>query len=96
MEGKHAMTNEELLDLIYDDTPDEPPLYQAICSDYIGEICKGAIKPGQLMPTLKRVAEQYGVSESTARKGMRLMAHLGWAKSYPGYPYVATRPELAE
>ena len=87
------MASEELLDLIYDDTPEEPPLYQAICSDYIGEICKGTIKPGQLLPSAKRIAEHYGVSESTVRKGLRLMAHLGWAKSYPGYPYVAIRPE---
>jgi DNA-binding GntR family transcriptional regulator len=90
------MTNEELLDLIYDDTPDDPPLYQTICSDYIGEICDGRIKPGQPMPTLMRIAQDYGVSESTARKGMKLMARLGWARPYPNAPYTATRPELAQ
>jgi DNA-binding GntR family transcriptional regulator len=87
-----AMTNEELLDRIYDDTPDEPPLYQVICSDYIGEICDGAIKPGGLMPTAKRIAEDYGVSVSTARRSLRLLAQLGWARSHSRSAYIAVKP----
>jgi DNA-binding transcriptional regulator YhcF (GntR family) len=89
------VTDTELLDLIYDDTPDEPPLYQAVCSFYIGQICEGIIKPGDLLPSSRRAAEKHGVSEATARKGLRLMMHLGWAKSYPGYPFVAAKPEPA-
>jgi DNA-binding transcriptional regulator YhcF (GntR family) len=89
------MTESDLWGLIYDDTPDEPPLYQTVCSYYIGQICDGVIKPGQSLPPAKRVAEHHGVSEKTARKGLKLMVHLGWAKAYPGYPFVATKPETA-
>jgi DNA-binding transcriptional regulator YhcF (GntR family) len=89
------MAESDLWDLIYDDTSDEPPLYQAVCSYYIGQICDGAIKPGEPLPSSKRAAEHHGVSEKTARKGLKLMVQLGWAEASTGYPLVATKPETA-
>jgi DDE superfamily endonuclease len=35
----------------------------------------------------------FEASTSTARRGLRLLAELGWAKPVPGYPYMALRPE---
>jgi DNA-binding GntR family transcriptional regulator len=79
-------------DLLNDD-PDQPPLYAEICSYYIGKIHSGSIKPGQLLPPARRVAEEHGVSTTTARRSMRLLSALGWAKPIPGYPYMALRPQ---
>jgi DNA-binding GntR family transcriptional regulator len=79
-------------DLLHDD-PDYPPLYAEICTYYIDKIHSGCIKPGQLLPPARRIAEQHGVSPSTARRGLRLLSTLGWAKPVPGYPYMALMPE---
>jgi DNA-binding transcriptional regulator YhcF (GntR family) len=92
-EGSRAMTESNLWDLIYDDAPDEPPLYQTVCSYYIGQICDGAIKSGEPLPSAKSAAEHHGVGEKTARKGLKLMVQLGWAKAYSGRSLVATKPE---
>jgi GntR family transcriptional regulator/MocR family aminotransferase len=79
-------------DLLHDD-PDSPPMYAEICTYYIGQIHSGSIKPGQLLPPTRRVAEQHGVSRSTARRGLQLLSTLGWAKPIPGYPYMALMPD---
>jgi len=79
-------------DLLHDG-PDSPPLYAEICTYYIDQIHSGSIKPGQLLPPARRVAEQHGVSPSTARRSLRLLSMLGWAKPVPGYPHMALRPE---
>ena len=60
---------------------------------YIDRIHGGSIKPGQLLPPARRVAEQHGVSIGTVLRSLRLLGSLGWAKPIPGYPYMALRPE---
>jgi DNA-binding transcriptional MocR family regulator len=74
------------------DHPDDPPLYAGICIHYIDKIHSGSIKPGQLLPPAWRVAEEHGVSRSTARRSLKLLSTLGWAKRIPGYPYMALMP----
>jgi DNA-binding GntR family transcriptional regulator len=71
------------------------PLYAEICRFYIAEIAAGTIAPGDLLPPAHRVASQHGTSISTARRGLRLLAQIGWAKPVPGYPYLALRPDKA-
>ena len=75
------------------DEPDQPSRYETICTFYIGQIADGSIRPGELLPAAHRVAEQHGTSASTARRGLRLLADLGWATPVPGYPYIALLPE---
>jgi DNA-binding transcriptional regulator YhcF (GntR family) len=79
-------------ELLHDDA-DQSPLYTEICRFYIGQIAEGAIQPGELLPPVRRVAEKHGTSTSTARRGLRLLAEIGWAKPVPGYPYMALCPE---
>ena len=52
------------------DEPDQPSRYETICMFYIGQIANGSIRPGELLPTAYRVAEQHGTSASTARPGL--------------------------
>src|SRR2546430_13175293 len=75
------------------DEPDQPSRYETICKFYIGQIADGSIRPGELLPTAHRLAEQHGTSASTARRGLRLLADLGWATPVPGCPYMALLPE---
>ena len=64
---------------MYDDTPDPDPLHAEICRDLIDKIHTGKIQPGDFLPGLAKLAEDYGVSVATARRGLRLLRDLGWA-----------------
>jgi DNA-binding transcriptional regulator YhcF (GntR family) len=71
------------------DDDDQPPLYAEICQFYFRQITEGAIRPGELLPAAHRVAEKHG----TARRGLRLLAEIGFAQPVPGHPYIALHPE---
>ncbi|MGH3167755.1 MAG: winged helix-turn-helix domain-containing protein [Trebonia sp.] len=82
----------DLDDLLHDE-PDPPPLYVEICQHYVNQIDTGRIKPDTPLPAIGDVAEEFGVSRSTAGKGLALLASTGWARHVPGHPYQALRPE---
>ena len=75
------------------DYDDQPPLYVEICQFYFRQITEGAIRPGELLPAAHRVAEKHETSISTARRGLKLLAKIGFAQLVPGYPYIALHPE---
>ena len=77
-----------------DDQPDDPPLYVEITQDLIARIHDGRIRHADPLPPAHRLAEDHGVSTATARRGLRLLATLGWARPIPGHPYQAIRPAL--
>lgn len=79
---------------IDDDRPDDPPLYVEITRDLIRRIFDGRIRHAAPLPPARRLAADHGVSTSTARRGLRLLATLGWARRVPGHPYQAIRPAL--
>jgi DNA-binding transcriptional regulator YhcF (GntR family) len=79
-------------ELLHDDD-DQPPLYAEICQYYFRQITEGAIQVGELLPAAHRVAEKHGTSIATARRGLRLLAKIGFAQAVPGHPYIALRPE---
>jgi DNA-binding transcriptional regulator YhcF (GntR family) len=75
------------------DDEDQSPIYVEICGFYFRQIAEGAIRPGDLLPPARRVAEVHGTSTSTARRGLRLLAKIGFAAPVPGYAYMALHPE---
>jgi DNA-binding GntR family transcriptional regulator len=79
-------------ELLHDDD-DQPPLYAEICQYYFRQIIEGAIRPGELLPPAHHVAEKHGTSTATARRGLRLLAKIGFAQPVPGHPYIALHPE---
>jgi DNA-binding GntR family transcriptional regulator len=79
-------------ELLHDDD-DQPPLYVEICQFYFRQITAGAIRAGELLPPAHRVAEKHGTSIATARRGLRLLAKIGFAQAVPGSPYMALHPE---
>lgn len=76
------------------DRPDGPPLYVEITQDLIARIHDGRIRHAAPLPPAHRLAADHGVSTATARRGLRLLASLGWARPIPGHPYQAIRPAL--
>ncbi len=79
-------------ELLHDDD-DQSPLYVEICQFYFRQITEGAIRTGELLPTAHHVAKKHGTSTATARRGLRLLAKIGFAQAVPGQPYIALHPE---
>lgn len=76
-----------------DDDDDQPPLYARICRFYFTQIVDGAIQAGEFLPSADRVAEKHGTSIATARRGLRLLAKIGFARAMPGNSYMALHPK---
>lgn len=51
----------------------EKPLYHVIAKEISDSIKKGAISPNTKLPSIRRLADQYGVSNLTAMNAMRLL-----------------------
>jgi len=77
-----------------DDQPDDPPLYIQITQDLMARIHDGRIRHATPLPPARQLAEDHGVSTATVRRGLRLLADLGFARQIPGHPYQAIRPAL--
>jgi len=79
-------------ELLHEDD-DQPPLYAEICQYYFRQITEGAIRAGELLPAAHRIAAEHGTGTATARRGLRLLAKIGFAQAVPGHPYIALHPE---
>ncbi len=79
-------------ELLHDDD-DQSPLYVEICRYYFRQITDGGIRAGELLPAAHEIAEKHGTSIATARRGLRLLAKIGFAQGVPGHPYMALHPE---
>ena len=91
------MTWEQLAELnnVPDEPDDPPPLYEEITCTLIDRIANGDIKPGALLPSSTTLGTEFGVSAATAKRGLRLLASVGFARRVPGSGYQALRPERA-
>lgn len=54
-----------------------PPLYQQLKKSLYGQIESGHFKPGQLIPSERRLCEQYGMSRITVRRCIEEMTNEG-------------------
>jgi DNA-binding FadR family transcriptional regulator len=54
--------------------PGRPPAYQLLADDLRGQITSGRLRPGQRLPTEPELCLRSGVSRSTVREALRLLA----------------------
>jgi DNA-binding transcriptional MocR family regulator len=76
--------------------PDSPePLYASVAADLAGLIASGQLKPSTRVPSVRRLAQQRGVSITTAVASLRILEQQGLIEARPksGY-FVAMRREL--
>ncbi|MBN0987658.1 aminotransferase-like domain-containing protein [Amphritea pacifica] len=66
--------------------------YKQIAHQYITDIQQGRLKPGQRLPSLRRLAQQHDVSMTTALNGYHLLEELGWAIARPQAGYFVATP----
>lgn len=62
----------------------ELPKYRRISDQIISSIRKGELLPGMKTPSETRIIEDFGVSNTTARKALQYLEMSGWAKRVKG------------
>jgi GntR family transcriptional regulator len=60
-----------------------PHAYEQVLTDLTASIDSGELRPGDLVPTVRDLADRYGVSPSTARQAVEALQRTGLA--YSGY-----------
>ncbi len=63
---------------------DSPPAYKKIFAEVEQRILSGALRPGDVMPSETKLAEEFGVNRSTIREGIRLLEQSGMVKRLNG------------
>lgn len=69
----------------------EPAKYRAIMHVYKGRVDTGELRPGDRLPTVREVAEQWKISHATATKVMRELCREGYAYVDGNATYVRDR-----
>ena len=72
------------------DSPTAP--YRQIAAVLRGRIQSGDYRPGQRLPSITTLMQEYGVAHLTANKALRLLAAEGLAELSPGMGYYVTGP----
>lgn len=61
------------------------PPYRQLAEILRGQIGSGELAPGAMVPSVKRLRQQYGVAETTARKAVALLRDEGLVESVTGW-----------
>ena len=65
------------------------PLYAQLRIQLVQQIEKGALKPGDTVPTEQELMERYGVSRATVRQAMGSLVHEDFYRQYGSAPCAA-------
>jgi GntR family transcriptional regulator len=68
------------------------PPYRQIAGILRSRIESGEYRPGQRLPSITTLMQEYGVAHLTANKALRLLATEGLAELSPGMGYYVTSP----
>jgi DNA-binding GntR family transcriptional regulator len=63
---------------------DTPP-YQQIADELRGRIERGELQPGQRLPSITQLSQEYGVARVTSVKALKVLADEGLIVSRPGW-----------
>ncbi|SHH13409.1 GntR family transcriptional regulator [Streptoalloteichus hindustanus] len=67
------------------DPADRRPAYVQVAADLRRQITSGALKPGDLLPSLTRLMETHGVAVNTARNAVKLLEKDGLVVTRQGH-----------
>jgi DNA-binding GntR family transcriptional regulator len=68
------------------------PPYLQIAADLRGRIASGELAPGDMVPSITRLTQEYGVSKGTAVKALDVLRREGLTRTVAGWgTFVAER-----
>jgi DNA-binding GntR family transcriptional regulator len=69
----------------------EPP-YLRIAADLRRRIEDGELRPGDALPSINRIAQEWGCAKTTAAKALNLLKAEGLARGVQGWGTIVTTP----
>ncbi len=73
------------------------PVYEQVIADIIASIEAGTLKPGDKLPTIAELREQYEASAQPIRYALRILDERGWIETHQGKgSYVRRRDPASE
>ncbi len=70
------------------------PVYEQMIDDVISSIRSGALRPGDKLPSIAELCEQYHASATPIRYALRILDERGWIETHQGKgSFVRERPE---
>jgi len=75
---------------------DRQPVYVKVANAVEADIIAGKLKPGALLPTESALCEQFGVTRSSVREGIRLLQQMGLVERGAAKRLVVTSPKARE
>jgi DNA-binding GntR family transcriptional regulator len=60
------------------------PIYRTIMEDIRAKVASGVLKPGDKLPSLSQLAEQYSCSETQVKTAIALLRELGVVEGHQG------------
>jgi len=70
---------------VADDQRSGEPPYRVIAGDLRARIEAGEFRPGDALPSITRLSQEYGVAKTTAQKALRLIVSEGLARGVQGW-----------
>jgi len=70
---------------VADDQRSGEPPYRLIAGDLRARIEAGEFRPGDALPSITRLSQEYGVAKTTAQKALRLIVSEGLARGVQGW-----------
>ena len=67
----------------------EPP-YLVIAGELRARIGAGEYRPGDALPSITRLSQEYGVAKTTAQKALRVLIGEGLARGVQGWGTIVT------
>jgi DNA-binding GntR family transcriptional regulator len=70
---------------VADDQRSGEPPYRVIASDLRARIEAGEFRPGDALPSITRLSQEYGVAKTTAQKALQVLKDEGLARGVQGW-----------
>lgn len=80
-------------DLVTGELPEDMPPYLAIAAALRARIDSGELPPGEILPSITRICQEWGVSKATAAKALKELRSEGLTRSVPGWGTFVAGPD---
>jgi DNA-binding GntR family transcriptional regulator len=70
---------------VADDQRSGEPPYLRIAADLRARIESGEFRPGDALPSITRLSQEYGVAKTTAQKALQVLKDEGLARGVQGW-----------
>ena len=80
-------------DLVTGELPEDMPPYLAVAAALRARIDSGELPPGEILPSITRICQEWGVSKATAAKALKELRSEGLTRSVPGWGTFVAGPD---